>query len=302
MTDTSLWLRTRRGTPAAPQNQFAAAALERHKREGMELALRARFVALAVVAAMLPFLNPSFEMIYYEGLLVALAINGWAQRRVARVGQSRRELALIFVDLFLMTAVLIGPNPLAQGPEWPTAMTYRFENFIYFFVILAAATLAYSWRTITTIGTWTAALWMLGALLVWLYGHTDPPLSVAVAGALPDPRMVAVLDPNSVQWDIRTQQIVVFLLVAATLALGVRRNHSLLMAQAEAELSFFAAERDRLRELRASNTVAARSLEDAERVFLSRLAVVDTSSRDAQAAVEELLSVLPVAEEQRATA
>jgi len=45
-----------------------------------------------------------------------------------------------------------------------------------------------------------------------------------------------------------------------------------------------------------------RILEGREALYAKADAVVDTSSRDAQAAVEELLSVLPVAEEQRATA
>ena len=40
--------------PELPQDDFARASLERHKREGMLLAVRARWVSLAVIAIMLP--------------------------------------------------------------------------------------------------------------------------------------------------------------------------------------------------------------------------------------------------------
>ena len=72
---------------------------------------------------------------------------GIAQLRAARVGQSRQELALISADLLLLTVILTVPNPLA-AESWPTAFQYRFEGFIYFFIFLAASTLAYSWRTV----------------------------------------------------------------------------------------------------------------------------------------------------------
>ena len=48
-------------TESEADNKFTEAALERHKREGMELAIRARWIALAVIGIMLPFINPSLE-------------------------------------------------------------------------------------------------------------------------------------------------------------------------------------------------------------------------------------------------
>ena len=44
--------------------KFAEAALVESKREGLLLAVRARWVALAVTAATLPILNPHWEVIY----------------------------------------------------------------------------------------------------------------------------------------------------------------------------------------------------------------------------------------------
>jgi adenylate cyclase len=126
------------------------------KQEALQLAVRARYVALAVIACLLPIINPTWEQLYYVVLLI-----GWAQVRVGRVGVSRPELALLFCDLALLTFINIVPNPFSSA-HWPVAMQYHFGNFIYFFVLLSGATLAYSWRTVIAMGTWTSVLWIVG--------------------------------------------------------------------------------------------------------------------------------------------
>lgn len=228
-----IWPRT---SPAAPpRDRYAEAALERHKREGLEMAVRARWIALAVVALMLPVLNFAWEMLWYEALLAALAAMGWLQRRVGRVGLSYLELGVLFADLALLTVALVLPNPFQNDP-WPAALAYHFGNFNYFFIILAAGTLAYSWRTITAIGTWTAVLWALGAVWVHVRGLHIPALSAATEAAFgADPRMVDLLDPNRVQADIRLQEIVVFVIVANVLAFSIRRLQRLVLSNAALE-------------------------------------------------------------------
>ena len=114
--------------------------------------MRARYVALAVIACLLPVINPAWEQLYYVALLGLFALIGWAQVRVGRVGVSRSELALLFCDLALLTFVIVVPNPFGTT-HWPVAMQYHFGNFIYFFVLLSGATLAYSWRTVVAVGT-----------------------------------------------------------------------------------------------------------------------------------------------------
>lgn len=216
-------------------SRYTEEALARHKQEGLDLATRARWVALSVIAVMLPFLNPTWSVLYFHALLVLLAINGWAMRRVGRVGRSGAELALILVDLLLMTVALAVPNPFAPQ-DWPTAMTFEFGSFIYFFVILAGGTLAYSWRTILAIGNWTAILWLGAAAAVWYFGRTIPELTDAATAAFgTDLELLRLLDPNNVDFDIRVQEIVVFLITAFTLAITVRRFNRLLLDNAALE-------------------------------------------------------------------
>lgn len=217
------------------QNRYTEQALERHKREGLALAIKARWIALSVVALMLPFLNPNWDVLYYHGLLAVMAFNGWVASRVGRVGVSRLELLVLFMDLLIMTVALTMPNPFGDS-DWPTAMAYEFGNFIYFFIILAGGTLAYSWRTIIAIGHWTAALWLIGVGLVWYFGVTYPELTEAATIAFgDDPDLLAFFNPNNVVLDVRVQEVVVFILVAYTLALTVRRFNNLLLSNASLE-------------------------------------------------------------------
>ncbi|QAU44605.1 adenylate/guanylate cyclase domain-containing protein [Bradyrhizobium guangzhouense] len=215
--------------------QFAQAALEAGKKEGLQLAVRARYVALAVIACLLLAINPAWDQLYYVVLLGLFALIGWAQVRVGRVGVSRSELALLFCDLALLTFVIVVPNPFGTT-RWPVAMQYHFGNFIYFFVLLAGATLAYSWRTVIAVGTWTAALWAIGVAWVWWQPDRDPALTARIAEAVgSDHRLLALISPTAIGFGLRIQEIVVFLIVAVTLALAVRRSNDLLIRHAAVE-------------------------------------------------------------------
>jgi adenylate cyclase len=215
--------------------QFAQAALATAKQEGLQLAVRARYVALAVIACLLPIINPSWEQLYYLPLLGLFALIGWGQVRVGRVGVSRPELALLFCDLALLTFIAVVPNPFSSA-HWPVAMQFHFGNFIYFFVLLAGATLAYSWRTVIAVGTWTAGLWVVGMVWVWWQPDRAPDLTARIATAIGgDQRLSQLLSPNSIVFGARIQEIVVFMIVAVTLAVAVRRGNDLLIRHARVE-------------------------------------------------------------------
>ena len=215
-------------------NSVVMDAMEADKREGQRLAVKARWIALAVIAVFLVYLNPTWAVLYYEVLLPGFAAIAWVQLKLGRVGFSRPELFLMACDLALMTFTLVVPNPFYD--PWPLAMQFRFENFIYFFVLLAGGALAYSWRTIIAMGVWTTGLWTAALIWVFFQPIARPELSVAMQEALAgDARLVEFLDPNMVPIHSQVQNILVFLIVAATLALGGWRAQRLLVGQAEAE-------------------------------------------------------------------
>ena len=217
---------------AAGHNPFLVEALRKEKLEGQRIAAWARTLALAASGVLIVFQNQNLRVLYFHAFLLVFIALGWAQLRYATVGRSRIELALILADLVLLAAVLTIPNPFAAG-AFPTAMIYRFETFPYFFIILALATLAYSWLTILSIGLACALIWFVSVLGVALFGTTDPELGSAVAAAFADmPGVRHLVDPNSVIWPIRAQEIVIFFLVSAILALRGQRSTDLLIRQA----------------------------------------------------------------------
>ena len=168
-------------------------------------------------------------------LLGLFALIGWGQVRVGRVGVSRPELALLFCDLALLTFIAVVPNPFSSA-HWPVAMQYHFGNFIYFFVLLSGATLAYSWRTVIAVGTWTSVLWIVGMVWVWWQPDRDPALTARIAAATgSDHRLFQLISPNSIVFGARIQEIVVFMIVAVTLAVAVRRSNDLLIRHAAVE-------------------------------------------------------------------
>lgn len=216
----------------ARRNPHLARALEIEKTEGQRIATWSRAAAMAVVGVLLIFLNPRWEMIYYQALLLLFVVIGILQLRAARVGQSYAELALIFADLILLTLTLTVLNPLSAD-TWPTAVQFRFEGFQYFFIFLAAATLAYSWRTVQGIGAWVAVIWLAGVGGVYLLGTTYPELSLRMHAALAGhERVFAMLDPNSIQFTNRVQEVTVFVIVAIMLGVKSRRASQLLIRQA----------------------------------------------------------------------
>lgn len=214
--------------------KFAEAAIADSKRKGLLLAIRARWVALAVTAVTLPIITPNWEVIYYVAMLIPFAVIGWAQLKIGKAGRSWPELFLMFCDLALLTFLAIVPNPFTGN--WPPGMQFRFNAFSYFYIFLATATLAYSWRTVVAMGFWTAGLWAIGVAWIYFQPETHAALVERVRIAIgSDHRMFDVLNPSAVGIGARFQEVIVFLIVSLTLALAVRRANALLVSHAGLE-------------------------------------------------------------------
>ncbi|MGO1119552.1 adenylate/guanylate cyclase domain-containing protein [Rhodovibrionaceae bacterium A322] len=234
-------LRTRLSQPApGGQNTIEPhaaleRALEEDKREGLKLAVRARWCALAAIAVLVVSIDPSYRASYYLVLLLGFAAIGWFQLKIGKVGHNRAELRLMAFDLALMTVVMLVPNPFLLE-LWPPTMQFHYGNFVYFYVLLAAATLAYSWRTLFAMGIWTALFWAAGVTLVSFIPVSDPQLRADILSVLSGHQQLqSFLDPYNIHLPGRFQEVVVFLIVAGILAVNGWRNKRLLIKSAEVE-------------------------------------------------------------------
>jgi adenylate cyclase len=214
--------------------QFQA-ILRDHKREGLILAFWARSVALVCVSVFIFFIAPWPAVIFPQIFIFAFLVVGLLQQRYGRVGRSRLELLLAFLDIALLTAVVTIPNPFSPTAI-PTPVQYHFDTFIYAFILLAGATLSLHWRTINLLGLWAPAIWLLGVAAVWLlYAPVAAYSDLAQQMFADNKGIAAIFDPNNVNWDQRVQEAVVYLLVALILGLNGLRNERLLLKFAEAE-------------------------------------------------------------------
>lgn len=213
---------------------FAEAALERAKQEGLGLAMRVRWIALIMVGVLLAMLNPTLNTLYYEALLASFVLLAIVQKKIGRAGVSPRELVLMFGDLVLLTFMLVVPSPWSTT-NWPVAMQFHLGNFLYFFVLLSAATLAYSWRTVITMGVCVSILW--SAAVFWVsFQPVDHALRARIREAVNgDERMLRYIDPTNLNPGLRIEEIIVFLIVSVTVALAVRRSNNLVISQAAVE-------------------------------------------------------------------
>lgn len=213
-------------------HQHLVLALEQNKRVGLTLAVRARWVALSVTAVLLVMTIPSWDVLYYHAILIGLALIGWLQLRIGKVGRSRWELALIFLDISLMVLGMLVPNPFLDS-DWPSATQYKLENFKYFYIFLAATTLGYSWRTVVFYGVWTAGLWLVGMVSILFLGSTNGALTGRLRQAVQgDTRLLDLIDPNIVDVFARIEEVSVLLIVAGILAINSFRMNQMVLRQA----------------------------------------------------------------------
>ena len=123
------------------------------------------------------------------------------------------------------------PNPYTS-PQMPLAIPLRYATFMYFFVLLMQAAFSFRPRLLLWAGLCGAGAWTAGFL--WIFTRpetiTDPP-----AGSARDVMRAAYFDPNYVSVLKYQNEIIVFLLVSAGLALLVRRSRTLVAERAEAE-------------------------------------------------------------------
>jgi adenylate cyclase len=211
------------------------AAFAREEARGMRLAVGARLVALAVIAAWLVFSIREIAVLYYLMLIVIFMAGGVALLRLAETGRGRRwhKYAFATFDAVILIVALLGPNPLLVE-QLPPSFALRWDNFLYLFLFVALTVLTLSpWFVLWT-GMVLAASWSGGVLWVLSHPATQPTRTLSPAVSFGD-RVAADLDPNTVNIAVWYKQVLLLLVISIVLALAVHRSRSLVRRQAAAE-------------------------------------------------------------------
>jgi adenylate cyclase len=230
----------KRDSIAAPNRDLGAqdrldAAFAREERRGLMVAAAARSASVVFILGWLAVANPERGLAYawVLGSAAFFLVTGLAQLWLYFRGRALRLAAYLFilVDSLALAAVLLLPNPYAT-PELPPAIPLRYASFMYFFVLLMQAAFSFRprlllWTGLCGVGAWTAGF-------LWIVTRpetiTDPP-----AGGNRAVMLAVYLDPNYASILKYQNEIIVFLLVSAGLALLVRRSRTLVAERAEAE-------------------------------------------------------------------
>ena len=123
-----------------------------------------RSAAVVVVGLWLAWSIPAPRFYYYEALLVVFIALGWLNFRISRRMGTEHWLIYVFafVDMGLLTFAVLSENPFEEVPL-PVALHYRFDGFIFFFLLFAGVLHSYSPRLVLWSGI-SIALWWAGAL------------------------------------------------------------------------------------------------------------------------------------------
>jgi adenylate cyclase len=211
------------------------AAFAREERRGLMVAAATRSAAVVFILGWLAVASPErgAAYVWVLGSAAFFLVTGLAQLWLYFRGRALRLAAylLILVDSLALAAALLLPNPYVS-PQVPPAIPLRFATFMYFFVMLMQAAFSFRPRLLLWAGLCGAGAWTAGFL--WIFTRpetiTDPP-----SGASRAAMRAAYFDPNYVSMLKYQNEVIVFLLVSAGLALLVRRSRTLVTERAEAE-------------------------------------------------------------------
>ena len=211
------------------------AAFAREERRGLMVAAATRSAAVVFILGWLAVASPErgAAYVWVLGSAAFFLVTGLAQLWLYFRGRALRLAAylLILVDSLALAAALLLPNPYVS-PRVPPAIPLRFATFMYFFVMLMQAAFSFRPRLLLWAGLCGAGAWTAGFL--WILTRpetiTDPPSGASRAAI-----RAAYFDPNYVSMLKYQNEVIVFLLVSAGLALLVRRSRTLVTERAQAE-------------------------------------------------------------------
>jgi len=210
-----------------------AESLAAEEAAGRLLALKGRTISLIAVGALVLFVAPFPDVLFYELLIAIFILAGFARQGLERLGLFRwwQPYLQTALDFALLAFTLVVPNPLGTI-HLPPQLDIRFGNFAYFYVLLAGLAFTYQpkqviWGGIAGAISWTVAVtWIVslpGTILYHPAGHTAD-------------QMIALLaHPTFVDLNVPIRDIVVFLIVASLLALVVSRSRQSVLRQAALE-------------------------------------------------------------------
>ena len=196
-----------------------------------------RSVAVVILGLWLAWSIPAPLYYYYEFLLAGFIVLGWSAYHVSRRMGTEHWLIFVFafIDMGLVTFAILSENPFAETPI-PVALRYRYDAFVFFFLMFSGVLHSYSPRLVLWSGI-SIALWWSGALAL----AVNAP-GVVTEFDLPGFEEMSFLRfleraqaPDFIEVISRAQEVLVALLAAGIASFAVARSRQLVLDSVRAE-------------------------------------------------------------------
>jgi adenylate cyclase len=209
-------------------------AFAREQRAGYSAALQGRLVVLVVIAAWILYSRLPPVSYYMIGLVGMFALLGAAQLWAVRRGGVENWVLylLIAADVAILTVALLLSGPVTR--DLPVQISFRFDNFIFFFLVVASAAFSYSPRLVMWSGAAIAVSWVVAGVVVDLSGDFSGWADIPT-DATPETYLAMFLDPNFFGLGSRLQEALAVVVVSGLLAVVAWRGRRVVFRQAEAE-------------------------------------------------------------------
>ena len=189
------------------------------ERNGLKLAIKGRFVALAMLSVWFIASRPWETLWRVELVFIALALLGLAHYILIEKRRDGEWAKYLFItlDMAIVIGVIVQASP-SISVDLPQVLIYRDTVFPYLFVLLAIAAFGFSpglmlWTGVVGAFGWLAGLaWIAGGMERWLTWGDIPPEHTA------ESFMAILLDPDFIGIGSRVQEAVIFFTVAVLLA------------------------------------------------------------------------------------
>ena len=191
--------------------------------EGIRLAIKGRFVAIASVALLYLLTRSGY---FVEIILVAavLLLLGFLHFRLVGSRFDRPWVKFIFITIdILLLSVAIASTPEVAAHDLPPGVIFRFDLFPFYFIALAVAAFSFSpWLVVWT-GMAGAAAWL--ATFSWVTSQMPVTLNWAdiPRNQGPEAYLEVFLSPYFAPLGTRLQEGLMLVTVAILLAIVMRR-------------------------------------------------------------------------------
>ncbi len=203
---------------------------------GLKLAIKGRLVAIVLMGIWLASTRGSDRSIDFIAVATLFAVLGMIQFALIGTHFNRpwHKYLFLFLDAALLS-VLVAIAPVIPSADLPQSFIFRVNIFPYYFLLLAISAFSFSPGLVLWAGFVGSAGWL--AAFQYIFSQTPSPLTWTDMGVNPNREqfLSVFFDPRFLPISSRIQETIILFIVAALLAVVMRRTRNTVFAHLTAD-------------------------------------------------------------------